>query len=126
VKKYMKTRESWPRFRATAGFQEGLWFEDFWKKAKIHRFTALHWINGLTDVKLSTAIDICNQFGLDMNRFANAMMESWEIAEQRYQVEEAIVRASVAEGMDPVEARREVRGREEPVEDAMVILGVEL
>lgn len=126
VKKYMRTRESWARFKKTAGMQEDIEFQKAIRRAGIHEYTGLHWINGLTDLKLSTAIDFCNTFGLDMNRFANAMIEAWEIAEQRYQVEEAIVQAAAEEhDLEPEAVRRELRregGRHRKPEDAMVIL----
>lgn len=101
VKKYMKTRESWARFKKTAGMKEDIDFQTAIRRAKLHEFTGKHWINGLTDVKLSTAIDFCNTHNLDMNRFANAMIEAWQIAEQRYQVEEAIVQATAEDVLEP-------------------------
>ena len=92
---FFKTREAWARFKATAGIHGRLTVAGALKKlqdagAPLDYRTLTNWINGMTDVKLSTAIDVCDAWGCSVDGFARAMLEGWEIAERRWATEEAM------------------------------------
>ena len=90
VKKFFRNKENWARFKATAGIDGRITFRSAYERAGIHHITLSHYVNGLTDVKLSTALDLCDKLGCRIDKFAKAMKEAWALAEQRYQAQEAI------------------------------------
>lgn len=89
-KKFFRNKENWARFKATAGIDGRITFRSAYERAGIHHITLSHYVNGLTDVKLSTALDLCERLGCRIDKFAKAMREAWALAEQRYQAQEAI------------------------------------
>jgi len=94
-KTFFKTKEAWARFRATAGIHGGLSVGGALKKleaagASIDRRTLTNWINGLTDLRLSSAIDICEVLDCPLEGFARAMQDAWEVAERRWATEQAM------------------------------------
>lgn len=103
-KKFFKNRENWARFKQTARIDGRITFKTAYTRAGVHHFTLSHYVNGLTDVKLSTAMALCEALGCKLQHFSAAMKEAWELAERRYQAQEAIneaVRESDSEkGLD--------------------------
>lgn len=101
-KKFFRNKENWARFKATAGIDGRITFRRAYERAGLHHITLSHYVNGLTDCKLSTALDLCEKLGCKIQNFARAMKEAWELAEQRYQAQEAINEAVVAseKGLD--------------------------
>jgi hypothetical protein len=103
-KKFFRNRENWARFKETARIDGRITFRTAYTRAGIHHFTLSHYVNGLTDVKLSTALDLCDKLHCKIQHFSAAMKEAWELAERRYQSQEAIneaVRESDSEkGLD--------------------------
>ena len=89
-KRFFRNKENWARFKATAGIDGRITFRSAYERAGIHHITLSHYVNGLTDVKLSTALDLCERLGCRIDKFAKAMREAWALAEQRYQAQEAI------------------------------------
>ena len=94
-KTFFKTKQAWATFRATAGIHGGLSVGGALKKLNaagcpIDRRTLTNWINGLTDCKLSTAIDVSEALDCSLDDFARAMMEAWEVAERRWATEQAM------------------------------------
>ena len=98
-KKLYRNKENWKRFKATAGIDGRITFASAWHRAEIHFYTLSHYVNGMTDMKLSTAIDFCDRLGCDLNGLGAAMKEAWEIMERRAQAEEAIEEAK--KGSEP-------------------------
>ena len=97
-KHFVRTKESWTRFKATAGIHGGLSVAGALAKLNaagcpIERRTLTNWIAGFTDVKLSTAIDASEVWGIGVDGFARAMLEAWEVAERRWATEQAIAEA---------------------------------
>jgi len=95
---FFKTKAAWSTFRATAGIHGGLSVGGALAKLQaagcpIERRTLTNWINGMTDVKLSTAIDVSEVWGIGVDGFARAMLEAWEVAERRWATEQAIAEA---------------------------------
>jgi len=93
AKKLFRNREAWPRFKATAGIDGRITFDSAWKRARVHPFTLSHYVNGLTDCRMSTAMDLCDKLGCSLEGFAKALKEAWEITERRMQADEAIEEA---------------------------------
>jgi hypothetical protein len=97
-KQYMRVadnRRNWPLWRDAAGIHGNMTMGGAYKKLRtggkpIHWLTLIHIVNGLTDCKLSTAIDISERLGCDLNGFTHAMQEAWERTQRRIQAEEAI------------------------------------
>lgn len=94
-KKLYKNREAWPRFRDTAGIDKRITFASAYKRAKCHQYTLAHIINGMTDTRFSTVLDICQNLGCTLNGFAKAIKQAWEIAERRARADEAIQEATL-------------------------------
>ena len=97
-------RRNWPLWRDAAGIHGNMTMQGAYKKLRtggrpIHMLTLTHIVNGLTDVKLSTAIDISERLGCDLNGFGRAMQEGWERTRLRIQAEEAILEAK--KGSEP-------------------------
>lgn len=97
-KQFFHTKEAWARFKQTAGIHGNLSVGGALAKlelagAPIDRRTLTNWINGLTDCKLSTAIDVCETWGCSLDGFARAMLEGWEVAERRWATEQAMAEA---------------------------------
>ena len=94
-KTFFHTKQAWATFRATAGIHGGLSVGGAMKKLKaagcpIDYRTLKNWINGMTDCKLSTAIDVCEVLDCSLDDFARAMVEAWEVAERRWATEQAM------------------------------------
>lgn len=104
-KKFFRNKENWARFKATAGIHGLMTFKTAYLRAGVHHITLSHYVNGLTDVKLSTALDLCDKLGCRLENFAKAMREAWELAERRYQAQEAINVAAVEKDLTQDEAR---------------------
>lgn len=94
-KKFFRNKENWARFKETAGIHGRMTFKTAYTRAGVHHITLSHYVNGLTDVKLSTALDLCDKLGCKIQNFAKAMREAWELAEQRFQAQEAINEAVI-------------------------------
>ncbi len=103
-KTFFKTKEAWARFKQTSGIHGSLTIGGALEKLRkdgaaksLNRRTLNNWVNGLTDVKLSTAIDVCAVWGCSVDDFARAMMDAWEVAERRWATEEAMREALIRE-----------------------------
>ena len=94
-KHFAKTKHQWAIFRETAGIHGNLSVGGALKKLNdagcpIDRRTLTNWINGFTDCKLSSAIDVCATLDCPLEGFARAMVDAWELAERRWATEQAM------------------------------------
>ncbi len=97
IRKRFRNKEAWRRFKATAGIDGRVTMISAYKRTKFHVLTFYRLINGMTDPRLSTAIDFCAVLGCSMDGFARAVAESWEVTGRRIEAEQAMEEARRAE-----------------------------
>jgi hypothetical protein len=96
TKRYYKNKEAWARWKELANIDKRITFASALERTGVQHDTLSRWVNGLTDMRFSSAIAFSEAIGCSLDDLGKAAVAAWETMERRLQTEEAMDEARMA------------------------------